>query len=644
MHTALSRSATTAAFVLAFASLAAGCGAAAPSASRPPEAEQWYRRAQREFVGADFDEAHDSVNKALGIVRDDPEVRLLAAEIALTSLDYAEVVRLLKGVPGTQASRLRGRALWYKGELEAAADQLEEMLNDPEVNDPWAKGVSKLAHNPAGRIPFEIRGGLIGAVEMVHVSPVAPYFVVPLEIDGEAALAMITTGSGEVVVDSATRPEPSWVSLRFDHLEIHDVPALAQDLSGISKEIGAPIKAMLGVNLLRHLNATLDYRGHQFVARSFAPPPPPAATRLDLHYARGGAIVVRSALGASKESPRAALLVDTSRPFFLALDEAGWKKAGIDPATLRLLPGDPEQKLREGMLPLLNLGAFPITRVSTLFGVPFTDLEKATAIDLDGIIGASLLYPYRCTFADEGRVLWIEDDLSVEKMISQPPQPSQPSQPSQGPASGGLLPPASPPVGPVNEREAPAGPKPVAPAPLPPEVARPMSKLLAVYAGSFDPVTLGHLDLIERSGRIFDEVVVAVGRHATKKAFFTHVERVELIREVTRDMTNVRVESFEGLLIHFCERIGARVIVRGLRAATDFEYELQIAHANADMVPRVDTVFLPTRTNYGFVSASLVREIASHGGDVSHYAPPAVCAALVAKIGERAATASDSES
>jgi pantetheine-phosphate adenylyltransferase len=159
-----------------------------------------------------------------------------------------------------------------------------------------------------------------------------------------------------------------------------------------------------------------------------------------------------------------------------------------------------------------------------------------------------------------------------------------------------------------------------------------MSRLLAVYAGSFDPVTLGHLDLIERTARIFDEVVVAVGRHPTKKAFFTYAERVDLLREVTRDIGNVRVESFDGLLIHFCEHIGARVIVRGLRAATDFEYELQIAHANADMVPRVDTVFLPTRTNYGFVSASLVREIATHGGDVSHYAPPAVCAALAKKL------------
>jgi len=117
--------------------------------------------------------------------------------------------------------------------------------------------------------------------------------------------------------------------------------------------------------------------------------------------------------------------------------------------------------------------------------------------------------------------------------------------------------------------------------------AAPQLERLAIYAGSFDPVTFGHLDLIER---------------------------------------------FQGLLIQYCQRTGARVIVRGLRAATDFEYELQIAHANADMAPGVDTIFLPTRANYGFISASLVREIASHGGDVSHYAPEPVCAALRAKF------------
>jgi pantetheine-phosphate adenylyltransferase len=160
-----------------------------------------------------------------------------------------------------------------------------------------------------------------------------------------------------------------------------------------------------------------------------------------------------------------------------------------------------------------------------------------------------------------------------------------------------------------------------------------MRDLIAVYAGSFDPVTLGHLDLIERAGNLFDQVIIAVGRHPTKKAFFSFQERIELLTEVTKGFSNVRIDSFDGLLIQYCESIGARLIVRGLRAVTDFEYELQIAHANADMVPKIDTIFLPTRTQYGFVSASLVREIASHGGDVSHYAPKPVCEALKVKFG-----------
>jgi pantetheine-phosphate adenylyltransferase len=155
---------------------------------------------------------------------------------------------------------------------------------------------------------------------------------------------------------------------------------------------------------------------------------------------------------------------------------------------------------------------------------------------------------------------------------------------------------------------------------------------LAVYAGSFDPPTLGHLDLIERASALFSDVIVAIGRHPTRSPLFTAEERLELVARISANLPNVRVEAFDGLLIDFCKEKRARVIVRGLRAATDFEYELQIAHANADLEPDVDTVFLPTRTKMGFISASLVREIASHGGDVSRYAPAVVCEALAKKF------------
>ena len=159
-------------------------------------------------------------------------------------------------------------------------------------------------------------------------------------------------------------------------------------------------------------------------------------------------------------------------------------------------------------------------------------------------------------------------------------------------------------------------------------MSRPAVARLAVYAGSFDPVTLGHLDLIERASALFSDVIVAVGVHPTRNPLFSVEDRLRLLGEVVKGFNNVSVESFDSLLIDFCRARGARVIVRGLRAATDFEYELQIAHANADLCPEVDTMFLPTRTKHGFVSASLVREIASHGGDVSRYAPKPVCEAL----------------
>jgi pantetheine-phosphate adenylyltransferase len=155
---------------------------------------------------------------------------------------------------------------------------------------------------------------------------------------------------------------------------------------------------------------------------------------------------------------------------------------------------------------------------------------------------------------------------------------------------------------------------------------------LAVYAGSFDPPTLGHLDLIERASALFSDVIVGIGRHPARSPLFTIDERLELVARISSHLPNVAVEAFDGLLIEFCKEKGARVIVRGLRAATDFEYELQIAHANADLEPNVDTVFLPTRTKNGFISASLVREIASHGGDVSRYAPAMVCQALARKF------------
>ncbi len=156
--------------------------------------------------------------------------------------------------------------------------------------------------------------------------------------------------------------------------------------------------------------------------------------------------------------------------------------------------------------------------------------------------------------------------------------------------------------------------------------------LIGVYAGSFDPVTNGHLDVIKRGVALFDKIIVAVGVHPSRSPLFTLEERLTLLRESTSSLPNVSADSFEGLLIHYCERVEARVVIRGLRHTMDFEYELQIAQANTDMAPEVETIFLPTSLEWGFVTASLVREIASHGGDVSRYVPPAVAKALKLKF------------
>jgi pantetheine-phosphate adenylyltransferase len=160
---------------------------------------------------------------------------------------------------------------------------------------------------------------------------------------------------------------------------------------------------------------------------------------------------------------------------------------------------------------------------------------------------------------------------------------------------------------------------------------------VALYAGSFDPPTYGHLDLVDRAARLFPQVIVAVGTNPTRSPLFTVDERLELLSKICAPFKNVTVQHFAGLLVDYGKRVGARVVVRGLRVGSDFEYELQIAHANADLRPEIDTVFLPTRTNYGFISASLVREIASYGGDVSRYTPPVVCEALMRKFQTRGA-------
>jgi pantetheine-phosphate adenylyltransferase len=158
----------------------------------------------------------------------------------------------------------------------------------------------------------------------------------------------------------------------------------------------------------------------------------------------------------------------------------------------------------------------------------------------------------------------------------------------------------------------------------------------AVCPGSFDPVTNGHIDIISRASLLFDEVVVAVGVNKAKsRRLFTAEERISMLEKVCADFPNVTVASFEGLLTTFCEERGIGAIVKGLRAVSDFDYELQMAQMNSSLVD-VETVFIPTSPEYSFLASSLVKEVATFGGDVSSLVPPDVLTLLTERLAERA--------
>ena len=144
----------------------------------------------------------------------------------------------------------------------------------------------------------------------------------------------------------------------------------------------------------------------------------------------------------------------------------------------------------------------------------------------------------------------------------------------------------------------------------------------AIYPGSFDPVTFGHFDMIKRSAAIMDELIVGVLNNSAKNSLFSVDERVSMLKELTKDIPNVTVDSFDGLLVDYMKKSGATIIVRGLRAVTDFEYELQIAQTNHVEYPEAETIFLTTNLKYSYLSSSIVREFAAYGGDISHFVPP----------------------
>ena len=157
-------------------------------------------------------------------------------------------------------------------------------------------------------------------------------------------------------------------------------------------------------------------------------------------------------------------------------------------------------------------------------------------------------------------------------------------------------------------------------------------KTIAVYPGTFDPITLGHVDIVSRASPLFDTVILAVAASTSKNTVFSIDERVELSKGVLKHISNVEVQKFGGLMVDFAREKKASVVLRGLRAVSDFEYEFQLAGMNRKLMPEVDTIFMPTSERYTYISSSLVREIAVYGGDVSDFVDPKVCEALKSRF------------
>jgi pantetheine-phosphate adenylyltransferase len=159
-----------------------------------------------------------------------------------------------------------------------------------------------------------------------------------------------------------------------------------------------------------------------------------------------------------------------------------------------------------------------------------------------------------------------------------------------------------------------------------------MKKHIAIYPGSFDPITYGHLDIITRGLEVFDELIIAVACNSEKSSLFTVEERLAMITDAVGDNPRLKIDTFKGLLVDYAVKMEARVILRGLRAVSDFEYEFQLAQMNHAVKPDVETLFMMTSASYGYLSSSIVKEVASHNGNIDEFVPPAVKKALAQKF------------
>ena len=151
-----------------------------------------------------------------------------------------------------------------------------------------------------------------------------------------------------------------------------------------------------------------------------------------------------------------------------------------------------------------------------------------------------------------------------------------------------------------------------------------MNKRIAVFAGTFDPVTMGHVDVVRRAAPLFDEIIIAIGVNTAKKTLFSLEKRTEWFERTFSDLSNIRIEHYEGLTVNFCESVGAKYLLRGLRNGTDFDYEAHIAQLNKSLDSKIETVFMMTSPEFSFISSTLVRDLVIHQGDYQPYVPNSV--------------------
>ena len=375
-------------------------------AKMPEVADAWYQRASAAYLKLDLAEAYEAVQKAEGEYPNNEKIRILAAKIALAELDFERAIAVLSGIPGTDGNALRARAFWYMDKVDAAGDELEALLSDPKVEDPWARDIIKLARLGSGRHPYQFDDNMLAQVEMLPINDSS--MLVPVELNGEKVIAMIATGNPDVVIDSSSGMQSDWISLRFGRrLEINDVPAVARDLSKLNKRMPTPIKLLIGTNLLRRANATIDRAGRQLVLRNYQPPQSPQASVVPAYYLRGGGLVLRAHFGAEDDSPAVNLIAETSNPVPVLLYKEQWDKIGLNEKPQADVPGMPGAV--QALTPYFSVGTLEIEQMPVLTGVELGEQNAALRGEVGGIMGSGVIASFRMTFAQNGRRLWVED-------------------------------------------------------------------------------------------------------------------------------------------------------------------------------------------------------------------------------------------